>query len=160
MTLHFAYGSNMSRVMMRSHAPEAKPLGVATLQGFRFLIMADGYASVERAVSDTVYGVLWRITPRDRVTLDAWENIGAGLYRAEMLPVRPRWQTDAGAGLSRTHRPSRPSQAGLHKGGHRSCPRLGTAGRLHSFAPDVVAGAVAQRAGGKDRKLRMIEGLG
>jgi hypothetical protein len=32
--------------------------------------------------------VLWRITPRDRVTLDAWENIAGKLYRAEILPVR------------------------------------------------------------------------
>ncbi len=32
--------------------------------------------------------MLWRITPRDRATLDAWENIAAGLYRAATLPVR------------------------------------------------------------------------
>jgi hypothetical protein len=31
---------------------------------------------------------LWRIGPRDRVTLDAWENLGGGLYRAQTLPVR------------------------------------------------------------------------
>ena len=30
----------------------------------------------------------WRITPRDRVTLDAWENVAGKLYRAEILPVR------------------------------------------------------------------------
>jgi hypothetical protein len=35
-----------------------------------------------------VHGVLWRITARDRVSLDAWENVDAGLYRAETLPVR------------------------------------------------------------------------
>jgi hypothetical protein len=109
MTLHFAYGSNMSRLMMRSHAPHARPLGVATLQGFRFLIMTDGYASVERAIPETVYGVLWRITPRDRVTLDTWENIEAGLYRAEMLPVRYGGkQVPALIYLGRTDRPGRP----------------------------------------------------
>ena len=32
MTLHFAYGSNMNRALMQSHAPEAKPLGIATVQ--------------------------------------------------------------------------------------------------------------------------------
>jgi hypothetical protein len=31
--------------------------------------------------------MLWRLTPRDRVTLDAWENIAGGLYRAETVPV-------------------------------------------------------------------------
>jgi hypothetical protein len=109
MTLHFAYGSNMSREMMQSHAPHARPLGVGTLHGFRFLIMTGGYASVERAATDTVYGVLWRITPRDRVTLDAWENIGAGLYRAEMLPVRHDGkQVPALVYLGRTDRPGRP----------------------------------------------------
>jgi hypothetical protein len=88
MTLHFAYGANMSRAVMRRHARDARPLGVAELTGHRFVITADGYASVEPARAGLVYGVLWRIAPRDRVTLDAWENIEAGLYRAETLPVR------------------------------------------------------------------------
>ncbi len=34
-----------------------------------------------------MHGVLWRLTPRDRVTLDIWENVAGGLYRAEMLAV-------------------------------------------------------------------------
>jgi hypothetical protein len=88
MTLHFAYGANMSRAIMRRHARSAEPLGVAELPGHRFVITGDGYASVEPARAQTVHGVLWRITPRDRVTLDAWENVSAGLYRAETVPVR------------------------------------------------------------------------
>lgn len=86
--LHFAYGANMSRAVMRKYAPGARALGVAELAGHRFIITADGYASVEPSPAQTVYGVLWRITPRDRVLLDAWENVGGGLYRAETLPVR------------------------------------------------------------------------
>lgn len=85
--LHFAYGSNMSRAIMRKHAPGAEPIGAASLADHRFVITADGYASVEPMRGETVHGVLWRLTPRDRVTLDAWENIAAGLYRAEALPV-------------------------------------------------------------------------
>jgi hypothetical protein len=88
MTLHFAYGANMSRAIMRRHARDAEPLGVAELTGHRIVITGDGYASVEPARAQTVHGVLWRITPRDRVTLDAWENVSAGLYRAETVPVR------------------------------------------------------------------------
>jgi hypothetical protein len=88
MMLHFAYGSNMHRALMRRHAPDAQPLGVATLPGHRFVITADGYASVAPAAGHDVHGLLWQITPRDRVTLDAWENVEAGLYRAETLPVR------------------------------------------------------------------------
>jgi len=85
--LHFAYGSNMHRGVMRRHAPAAEPVGTATLEHHRFVITADGYASVEPMRGRTVHGVLWRLTPRDRVTLDGWENVAAGLYRAEMLPV-------------------------------------------------------------------------
>lgn len=88
MMLHFAYGSNMHRALMRRHAPGAQPLGVAALADHRFVITTDGYASVAPAVGHDVHGLLWRITPRDRVTLDVWENVDAGLYCAETLPVR------------------------------------------------------------------------
>ena len=86
--LHFAYGSNMSRAVMRAHAPDAVPLGAAMLANHRFVITADGYASVEPRRGAAVHGVLWRLTPRDRARLDAWENIAAGYYRAETLPVQ------------------------------------------------------------------------
>jgi AIG2 family protein len=85
--LHFAYGSNMHRAVMRRHAPCAEPIGVARLAHHRFIITADGYASVEPARGQVVHGVMWRLTPRDRVTLDAWENIAGGLYRAATRPV-------------------------------------------------------------------------
>ena len=88
MTLYFAYGSNMSRVVMRRHAPGAKPVGVATLANYRFLITTHGHASVAPCLASTVHGVVWRLSLRDCVTLAAWENIAGGLYRAAMLPVR------------------------------------------------------------------------
>jgi hypothetical protein len=86
--LHFAYGANMHRDIMRRHAPAATPIGAAVLADHRFVITADGYASAVPARTHGVYGVLWRITPRDRVMLDAWENVAAKLYRAAILPVR------------------------------------------------------------------------
>ncbi len=73
---------------MRKHAPEAEPIGVAALKDHRFVISADGYASVVPKHTETVHGVLWRVSTRDRVTLDAWEDIAAGLYRAETMPVQ------------------------------------------------------------------------
>jgi AIG2-like family len=85
--LHFAYGSNMHRGIMGRHAPTAVPVGTARLADYRFVITSDGYASVAPVRTRTVHGVLWRLAPRDRVTLDLWENIAAGQYRAEMLPV-------------------------------------------------------------------------
>jgi hypothetical protein len=85
--LHFAYGSNMHRALMRKHAPAAEPIGVAALANYRFIITADGYASVKSARAQAVHGMLWRLTPRDRVTLDAWENIAGRLYRTATMPV-------------------------------------------------------------------------
>jgi hypothetical protein len=93
MMLHFAYGSNMHRAVMHRHAPTAVPLGPAALAHHRFLITADGYASVAPASGDAVHGVLWRITPRDRATLDLWEDIAGGLYRAATAPVRHAGRT-------------------------------------------------------------------
>ena len=87
MILHFAYGSNMHRAVMRRHAPNGEPVCVASLSDHRFVVTVDGYASVEPARTHTVYGVLWRLTPRDRVALDAWENIARGLYSAKTWPV-------------------------------------------------------------------------
>jgi hypothetical protein len=107
--LHFAYGANMHREIMRRHAPSAQPLGVATLANHRFVITADGYASVAPLRARTVHGVLWRITPRDRVALDAWENVAAKLYRAAILPVRHAGEVRAAlvyvARRSRTGKP-------------------------------------------------------
>jgi hypothetical protein len=113
MMLHFAYGANMSRAVMRRHAAQAYPLGAAELPNHRFVITVDGYGSVEARRAQTVHGVLWRITPRDRVTLDAWENLGGGLYRAEMLPVRC-----AGRRVSALVYLARPSAAGRPKPGY------------------------------------------
>ncbi|MBM3530801.1 MAG: gamma-glutamylcyclotransferase [Alphaproteobacteria bacterium] len=113
MTLHFAYGANMSRAVMRRHAPGASPLGAAQLAGYRFLITGDGYASVVPAMGQTVHGVLWRITPRDRVTLDSWENVDGGLYRVAMLPV-----THARRRLNALVYCARPSGEGRPKPGY------------------------------------------
>ena len=111
-TWHFAYGSNMSRAVMRRHAPGAEPIGVAMLADYRFLVTTHGHASVAPLRTSTVYGVLWRITPRDRVTLAAWENIAGGLYRAAILPVRQAgWRRPALVYLARS-RAEAPPQAG------------------------------------------------
>jgi hypothetical protein len=85
--LHFAYGANMDRAVMRKYAPGAEPLGLAALPHHRFIITADGYASVKPARASTVHGVLWRLTPRDRVLLDMWESVACGHYRAAMHSV-------------------------------------------------------------------------
>jgi gamma-glutamylcyclotransferase (GGCT)/AIG2-like uncharacterized protein YtfP len=87
MTLHFAYGSNMSRALMRRRCPGARALGPARLDGWRFVIMREGYASIVPAPGAAVHGVVWRLSPRDLAALNAYENLDCGLYVRRVLPV-------------------------------------------------------------------------
>jgi hypothetical protein len=88
MTLHFGYGSNMSRALMGARCPGATPLGPATLHGWRFIVGADGYASMVRRPGGIIYGVLWHLTPRDLVAVNAYERVDDGLYLRRIVPVR------------------------------------------------------------------------
>jgi hypothetical protein len=130
--LHFAYGSNMDRGIMRRHAPSAEPVGAAKLSNHRFIITADGYASVAPAQAQTVYGVLWRLMPRDRVTLDMWECIASGLYRAETLLVR-----QPGLGRPALVYVARRRREGWPKAGYMEL--VLSAARAWNLPPDYIA---------------------
>jgi hypothetical protein len=86
MTLYFAYGANMECAAMRARCPAAAALGPALLRGWRYVI-ASGYGSVARASGAGVFGVLWRLTPRDLAALNIFESLDSGLYRRAMLTV-------------------------------------------------------------------------
>jgi gamma-glutamylcyclotransferase (GGCT)/AIG2-like uncharacterized protein YtfP len=86
MTLYFAYGANMERVAMRARCPAAAALGSARLSDWRYVI-ASGYGSVARASGAEVFGVLWRLTPRDLAALNIFESLDSGLYRRATLTV-------------------------------------------------------------------------
>jgi gamma-glutamylcyclotransferase (GGCT)/AIG2-like uncharacterized protein YtfP len=88
MTLYFAYGSNMSRALMRPRCPSAREIGVASLAGYRFIVTTDGYASIVRSPGGIVHGLVWRLAPRDLAALHAYESLDRGLYRTATLPVR------------------------------------------------------------------------
>jgi gamma-glutamylcyclotransferase (GGCT)/AIG2-like uncharacterized protein YtfP len=84
--IYFAYGANMERAAMRRRCGAATPLGPAMLRGWRYVI-AQGYGSVAPAAGCCVFGVLWRLTPRDLAALNAFESLDSGLYRRAMLTV-------------------------------------------------------------------------
>jgi hypothetical protein len=88
LTLHFAYGSNMSRALMGARCPGAVAFGIATLSGWRFVINPDGVGSIAPHPGTLLRGVLWRVTLRDLVALNAYEGIDTGLYLRRVLPVR------------------------------------------------------------------------
>jgi AIG2-like family len=88
MTLHFAYGSNMSRAHMGARCPGASPLGTATLAHWRFIIGVAGHGSIVPRPGAIVHGVLWRVDARDLAAINAYENVDSGLYIRRVLPVR------------------------------------------------------------------------
>ena len=142
--LHFAYGSNMHRSIMRKHAPAAEPIGVARLRNHRFVITADGYASVEPA----------RAQMRARRAVAAhpagpryarW----LGEYRGRSLPRR----NVAGAGGG-PRRPAlvylaRPRRTGRPKSGYMEIvvaarDPMGIAAGLRRVVTGMVADAAAR----------------
>jgi len=72
---------------MAARCPEGEAVGPAILEDYRFIIMSDGYASVEPKRGQDVHGVMWRLTPRDLSALDSYESLQSGLYRRVMVPV-------------------------------------------------------------------------
>jgi hypothetical protein len=88
MTLHFAYGSNMSRPLMQARCPTARALGTATLAGWRFAITPDGYGSIAPRPGGLVHGVVWQLAPRDLAAINAYESLDSGLYRRRVVAVR------------------------------------------------------------------------
>lgn len=87
MPLYFAYGSNMDVAAMQQRCPRSRPVGRAILPRHRFVIMAEGYASVLRDGTRSVHGVLWDVALGDVRALDAYESIGTGLYTKISQPV-------------------------------------------------------------------------
>ena len=88
MSWYFAYGSNMSKALMRRRCREAVALGAARLDGWRFIVTRDGFASIVSAPGAIVHGVLWRVAPRGLAALNAYESLDSGLYVRRVLPVR------------------------------------------------------------------------
>src|SRR4029078_5679320 len=87
-TLYFASGANMNRAAMTRRCPNARAIGPATLEGYRFFVGLEGRGSVAPSAGDVVHGVLWRLTPRDIAALHAYELLHQGLYDVRHLPVR------------------------------------------------------------------------
>lgn len=87
MPFYFAYGANLDVTAMAGRCPHAKPAGLARLMNFRFLIMRDGVASVQREPGAVVHGLLWSLELSDVAPLDAFEDVAAGLYTKTIQPV-------------------------------------------------------------------------
>ena len=84
MTLHFAYGSNMSRALMAMRCPGASALGTASLAGWRFVVNPDGVGSIEprpgRSCAACSGGWACAIWPRSMLTRASIPAFTFGAY--------------------------------------------------------------------------------
>ena len=87
MPLYFAYGLNMDIAEMAKRAPASRMIGRAHLPRHRFVITADGYASVVRDPRAEVHGLLWDLALADVKALDRFEGLARGLYVKVNQPV-------------------------------------------------------------------------
>ena len=78
--LYFAFASNLHQGQMKRWCPASRFLKAAVLEGYRFVY--DGFSvtwdgavgNIVKSDSEHVWGALYEITERDRLTLDAFEN--------------------------------------------------------------------------------------
>ena len=102
--LYFAYGSNLSTTQMASRCPGARPLHLAWLGGWRFIINTRGVANIVPDDSDAfttaasnrpvttgsegsspgVYGILYEIDADDEESLDLCEGVPFVYEKVEM----------------------------------------------------------------------------
>jgi len=87
MILYFAYGANMDRAEMAARCPASRSLGMATLPGWQLAVMREGWLTVTPAPGVSTRGVLWNLAAADMPALDAFEDVGAGLYSKQTLNV-------------------------------------------------------------------------
>ena len=78
--LYFAYGSNMAAQQMQARCPGAVALGPARLDGWRFFVNRRGTASIRPDATHHVHGIVWRIQPQHKATLDHFEGIRLRRY--------------------------------------------------------------------------------
>jgi gamma-glutamylcyclotransferase len=88
MRYYFAYGSNMWLAQMNSRCPGHSRIGLGVLSGYRWLINVHGYATLALAPNEDVHGVVHTLTERDERNLDAYEEVGSGLYQKQECTVR------------------------------------------------------------------------
>ncbi|CZT19508.1 uncharacterized protein RCC_05359 [Ramularia collo-cygni] len=84
-SIYFGYGSNLWMQQMKQRCPTSKYLGIARLNGYRWIIYERGYANIvevskeERSqkhdYSHEVWGLVYSLEPSDEEGLDGNEGI-------------------------------------------------------------------------------------
>jgi gamma-glutamyl AIG2-like cyclotransferase len=85
---YFAFGSNMVATQMHQRCPAAQDRGMTRLDGWRFLINQQGYATIMPDQSAYVLGVLWSLTSSCEAALDDYEEIATSLYTKAYIEIQ------------------------------------------------------------------------
>lgn len=85
--LYFAYGSNMEKLRFLERCPDAIPIAVGKLPGYRFALDSAGTATVLPQDESVVYGLTWRISSEDELALDRYEGVSLDCYSKEHLSI-------------------------------------------------------------------------
>ena len=85
--LYFAYGSNMDEPQMQDRCPDSRFVGIALLDGYRLGYTRfskkrnGGVADIVSAPGNSVWGLVYKLTPQDLELLDSFEDKGKAYDR-------------------------------------------------------------------------------
>ncbi|KAF2863077.1 hypothetical protein K470DRAFT_255202 [Piedraia hortae CBS 480.64] len=100
--LYFGYGSNLWRTQMEQRCPTSEFLGIARLDGYRWIINKRGYANVvqfnltdphtgyptnDTTDNDVVWGAVYYLNKQEEAKLDREEHV-PWAYTKEYMPVK------------------------------------------------------------------------
>lgn len=142
--VYFAYGSNMLEARLRERLPQVRCIGPGRLRGWRLRFDKrggkDGSGKCHIARCDDtdacVWGVLYRMTPDERVELDRIEGVGGG-YSVDWAMVE---QVPSGAPVEAFYYAANPAWVDAALVPYDWYRGLVLAGAIeHGFPPDYVA---------------------
>lgn len=102
-TLYFGYGSNLWKDQMLKRCPTSTYLGIARLNGYRWIINNRGYANViqpssnnnDKRETDSVWGLVYSLEADDQRNLDINEGVPYA-YTKETMTV-DYWPSSSGS---------------------------------------------------------------
>jgi gamma-glutamylcyclotransferase (GGCT)/AIG2-like uncharacterized protein YtfP len=127
--MYFAYGSNMEVRQMLRRCPGARLVSSAAADGWRFRITAGGVATIVPENGASVHGVIWLLAQGHRESLDRYEGVALGLYRAANIEVR---LADGASALALVY-VAAGSEAGVPRAGYLQ--RVVAAAAAHNLPP-------------------------
>ena len=78
---YLAYGSNLCADQMAWRCPAAVPGEVLRLDGWRFIINGEGFATLLPEGGSVAWGLVWHLTEACEAALDTYEGVETGEYR-------------------------------------------------------------------------------